>query len=59
MIVLMEDLNQAFFFFLPFRSLYMNTNIFYLTRSMHVKVKVAQLCLTLCDPKDCIIHGIL
>ena len=24
-----------------------------------VKVKVAQLCLTLCDPMDCIVHGIL
>ena len=22
-------------------------------------MKVAQLCLTLCDPMDCIIHGIL
>ena len=27
-------------------------------QSMEVKVKVAQLCLTLCDPMDCI-HGIL
>ena len=24
-----------------------------------VKVKVAQSCLTLCDPMDCIVHGIL
>ena len=24
-----------------------------------VKVKVTQLCLTLCDPMDCTIHGIL
>ena len=24
-----------------------------------VKVKVAQSCLTLCDPKDCTVHGIL
>ena len=24
-----------------------------------VKVKVAQLCPTLCDPMDCIVHGIL
>ena len=24
-----------------------------------VKVKIAQLCSTLCDPMDCIIHGIL
>ena len=24
-----------------------------------LKVKVAQLCLTLCDPMDCIVHGIL
>ena len=24
-----------------------------------VKVKVAQLCLTLCDPMDYIVHGIL
>ena len=24
-----------------------------------MKVKVAQLCLTLCDPMDCIVHGIL
>ena len=24
-----------------------------------VKVKVAQLCLTLCDPKDYTVHGIL
>ena len=23
------------------------------------KVKVAQLCLTLCDPMDCIVHGVL
>ena len=23
------------------------------------EVKVAQLCLTLCDPMDCIVHGIL
>ena len=27
-------------------------------QSMEVKVKVAQSCLTLCDPMDCI-HGIL
>ena len=26
---------------------------------MRVKVKVAQLCLTLCDPMDYIVHGIL
>ena len=26
---------------------------------MKVKVKVAQLCLTLCDPMDYIVHGIL
>ena len=26
---------------------------------MKVKVKVTQLCLTLCDPKDYTIHGIL
>ena len=28
---------------------------------MQVKVQgqVTQLCLTLCDPKDCIVHGIL
>ena len=24
-----------------------------------VKVKVAQSCLTLCDPMDCIVHGLL
>ena len=24
-----------------------------------VKVKIAQSCLTLCDPMDCIVHGIL
>ena len=24
-----------------------------------LKVKIAQLCLTLCDPMDCIVHGIL
>ena len=24
-----------------------------------VKVKVAQSCLTLCDPMNCIVHGIL
>ena len=24
-----------------------------------VKVKVTQLCLTLCDPMDCTVHGIL
>ena len=24
-----------------------------------VKVKVTQSCLTLCDPKDCTVHGIL
>ena len=24
-----------------------------------MKVKVAQLCPTLCDPMDCIVHGIL
>ena len=24
-----------------------------------VKVKVTQSCLTLCDPMDCIVHGIL
>ena len=24
-----------------------------------MKVKVARLCLTLCDPMDCIVHGIL
>ena len=26
---------------------------------MKVKVKVAQLCLTLCNPMDSIVHGIL
>ena len=26
---------------------------------MDVKVKVAQSCLTLCDPMDCIVRGIL
>ena len=26
---------------------------------IRVKLKVAQLCLTLCDPMDCIVHGIL
>ena len=26
---------------------------------MKVKVKVAQLCLTLCDPMDYTVHGIL
>ena len=24
-----------------------------------IKVKVTQLCLTLCDPMDCTVHGIL
>ena len=27
--------------------------------SYTLKVKVAQLCLTLCNPLDCIVHGIL
>ena len=31
---------------------------FYLTCA-HFKVKVSQLCLTLCDPMDYIVHGIL
>ena len=26
---------------------------------MHVCVKVTQLCLTLCDPTNCTVHGIL
>ena len=29
------------------------------TECLKVKVKVAQSCLTLCDHKDCIVHGIL
>ena len=29
-----------------------------ITDSMDVKVKVAQSCLTLCDPMNCIVHGI-
>ena len=38
--------------------------VFYRTPSCHqgaqkVKVKVAQLCLTLCDPMDYTVHGIL
>ena len=28
-------------------------------KSVKVKVKVAQLCLTLCDPMDYTVHGIL
>ena len=27
--------------------------------NLSMKVKVTQLCLTLCDPMDCTIHGIL
>ena len=42
---------------------YRNANQNYSEVSPHtsqkVKVKVAQLCLTLCDPMDCIVHGIL
>ena len=42
---------------------YRNANQNYSEVSPHtiqkVKVKVAQLCLTLCDPMDCIFHGIL
>ena len=42
---------------------YRNANQNYREVSPHtsqkVKVKVAQLCLTLCDPMDCIVHGIL
>ena len=31
----------------------------FLATQTKVKVKVSQLCLTLCDPMDCIVHGIL
>ena len=33
--------------------------IFSVTYYCKVKVKVAQLCLTLCDPMDYSVHGIL
>ena len=29
------------------------------SHAMNVKVKVSHLCLTLCDPMDCTVHGIL
>ena len=32
---------------------------FFFVSHMKVKVKVAQWCLTLCDPMDCTVHGIL
>ena len=32
---------------------------FFFVSHMKVKVKVAQWCLTLCDPVDCTVHGIL
>ena len=31
----------------------------FLATQTKVKVKVSQLCLTLCYPMDCIVHGIL
>ena len=34
--------------------IYMNFTVQYIN-----EVKVAQSCLTLCDPTDCIVHGIL
>ena len=34
-------------------------NVQLLYRRMKVKVKVTQLCLTLCDPVKCTVHGIL
>ena len=42
----------------------MSPNIIFLLSTYHktcekVKVKVTQSCLTLCDPMDCIAHGIL
>ena len=33
--------------------------LFYLKHLMKLKVKVAQLCPTLCDPMDCTAYGIL
>ena len=38
---------------------FMNPIIFKSIQMRLVKVKVTQLCLTLCDPMDCTIHGIL
>ena len=35
------------------------TTIFLLKKSILHEVKVAQLCLTLCDPMDYTVHGIL
>ena len=35
------------------------TRVQILIQSIKVKMKIAQLCLTLCDPMDCIVHGIL
>ena len=38
---------------------FMSPIIFKSIQMRLVKVKVTQLCLTLCDPMDCTIHGIL
>ena len=35
-----------------------NNNIYHMYYSMKVKVKVAQSCPTLCNPMECIVHGI-
>ena len=36
-----------------------NTNNLRYADESEVKVKVIQSCLTICDPMDCIVHGIL
>ena len=33
--------------------------LYYVIQQVFVKVKVTQLCLTLCDPMDYTVHGIL
>ena len=38
---------------------YIKLKTFCTVKETKVKMKVAQSCLTLCDPMDCIVHGIL
>ena len=41
------------------RTKHNKTAIFIVCPQCVSEVKVAQLCLTLCDPMDCTVHGIL
>ena len=51
---------EGFFYFLSYNTIsFIQLIGIYFPLPMKVKMKVAQSCPTLCNPMDCIIHGIL